>query len=303
MTARISGFLSRSQLKMIPPRSISRNITPGRGGCVTHYGGPAQRIRTHGDCIITWLAWQKYHMETHGWVDIAYTAGYCQHGFVFAGRGHGIRTAAQGTDVGNQNHYAFVWIGGEGQVPTLEALDALEWLVRDARINGGAGTAVRDHSDFKSTSCSGPYIRAHGRTLHNINIPDGMPQPPAPAPEPEPEEEDIMASLEDLERIVRQHTGTLRERANEAVRLGEVAAAGTIADIRAGLGLPADPVSDDIHVGRLRRDTAGTYDLAHVRGRLEKAVAAKASAMDQGAQDTDLLRVCRMAEGTDGEAS
>jgi hypothetical protein len=103
-------------------------------------------------------------MDTHGWVDLAYTGGFCQHGYAFAGRGLGVRTAANGTDRGNATHYAFCWIGGEGQIPTPAAYDAAEWWIAEAR-RGGAGMSVKSHQYFKSTSCSGPLLTAHARFL------------------------------------------------------------------------------------------------------------------------------------------
>jgi hypothetical protein len=98
-------------------------------------------------------------MDGHGWVDIAYTSGYCNHGYVLAGRGYGVRTAANGTNDSNQNYYAFVWVGGGSAKPNQTALNALEWLIGDARKHGDAGNKVKPHSLFHSTACPGDTIR------------------------------------------------------------------------------------------------------------------------------------------------
>lgn len=158
MSPKITGFLSRSELKMRLPRSVSYNINPERGGSTKHYGGSGSAPIKHEDCLKRWLSWQNYHMDGHGWVDIAYTAGYCNHGYVFAGRGYGVRTAAQGTDIGNQTAYAFVWIGGDVDNPTRAALDALDWLIVDARAHGKAGKLFNNHRDWHSTGCPGDYL-------------------------------------------------------------------------------------------------------------------------------------------------
>lgn len=162
MTAKIVGFRSRAQLKMRAPRSISKNITPGKGGVAVHYGGsePNPAPTDHATCENVWRAWQNYHMDHNQWVDIAYTAGYCNHGYVLAGRGYGVRTAANGTNDANQNYYAFVWVGGGNAKPTQAAFDALEWLIQDARKNGGAGDAVKPHKNFYPTSCPGTLLDA-----------------------------------------------------------------------------------------------------------------------------------------------
>lgn len=159
-------FLTRSELGLREPRSFSRNISPDLGGCAVHWGGPAPTINSHADCVRTWRQWQDFHMDERGWVDIAYTMGFCQHGYVFAGRGYGVRTAANGTNDGNQRFYAFVWIGGQGQQPTQAALDALDWCIAEARRNGSAGREVRPHALFTGSQCPGYDLTVHARSRH-----------------------------------------------------------------------------------------------------------------------------------------
>lgn len=181
MVAQIEGFRTRGQLGLRNPRSISRNIQPSRGGCVLHWGGPRQNNTTHAQCEQTWRQWQDYHMRPgglgtrNGAADIAYTAGFCQHGYVLAGRGIGVRTGANGTNEANTYYYAFVWIGGAGQTPSRKALDAADWLIWDARRKG-AGRRVRRHTDFRSTTCPGSDVGTHARSRDNANIT----QPTAP---------------------------------------------------------------------------------------------------------------------------
>lgn len=187
MTARIAGFVSRAQAGLRGPVSVSKKITPEKGGVAVHYGGPRQPAAEpdsdHAKCVSTWRSWQNYHMKTHGWVDIAYTGGFCQHGYAFAGRGTGIRTAANGTNAGNQNYYAITWIGGEGQTPTQEALDAADWWINQLRISG-AGMAAKPHRFFKPTGCpSDPLVGyAASRDQKDVSIGDS----PIPVPTPKP---------------------------------------------------------------------------------------------------------------------
>lgn len=149
------GFQSRAEIGLRSPRSVSHNITPQNGGVAGHYAGPAQNVDSHDDCLRLWRGYQAYHMDKHGWVDIAYTLGVCDHGYILAGRGAGVRTAANGSNTGNQNYYAVCWIGGNGETPTQDAVDAFWQAVRFLRSQGHAGNLVRRHSDFKSTSCPG----------------------------------------------------------------------------------------------------------------------------------------------------
>lgn len=185
MTAQIAGFVTRAAAGLRAPKSVSRNITPGNGGVAGHYGGPKQGAAEpdalHELCIKTWRGWQAYHMNTHGWADIAYTGGFCNHGYAFAGRGAGVRTAANGTNDGNQRFYAVTWIGGQGQEPTQAARDAFEWWVAQLRKQG-AGRECRPHRYFKSTGCPGDPVAGECARLHLHDTVSPEPPPPPPAP-------------------------------------------------------------------------------------------------------------------------
>lgn len=173
MAAEIQGFVTRAQAGLRPPRSVSRKISPASGGVAVHYGGPAQRLRNHSDCVRRWKDWQDYHTGTHGWSDIAYTGGVCNHGYALAGRGAGVRTAANGTNAGNTGFYAVCWLGGDGETPSDDALDAFQWWIVKLRA-AGAGPSVRPHRSFKSTGCPGDHLVAAVRDLdaRDIEVPD-----------------------------------------------------------------------------------------------------------------------------------
>lgn len=187
--ARIAGFVTRADAGLRAPVSVSHNITPSAGGCAVHYGGPgtvggrAADPSTHARCAATWRAWQAYHMDTHGWVDIAYTGAYCQHGYAFAGRGFGVRTAANGTDDANQRYLAFVWLGCSGdEQPSAQAISALEWWISEARRAGGAGSDVQPHGALFPTDCPGDALRAQAARLRGTPV--VVVPPPHPAPKP-----------------------------------------------------------------------------------------------------------------------
>jgi hypothetical protein len=152
MSGYIAGFVTREQAGLRKPKSVSRNIAPK--GSVIHWGGPKVDIKSHADCAGVWRSWQRYHMDTKGWVDVAYSTGFCPHGYVFAGRGKGVRTAANGTNAANRSRYAHVWLGGSGNRLTEEAIAAMWWL----HENFGGG-AIEPHSKYRSTSCCGDALR------------------------------------------------------------------------------------------------------------------------------------------------
>jgi hypothetical protein len=177
MSAQIVGFVSRADANLRKPKSVSRKFSPDLGGVAPHYGGKEQAAAElgadHSVCVDTWRAWQRYHMVKLRWVDIAYTGGFCNHGFAFAGRGVGVRTAANGTRNSNLKYYAVVWLGGGNQIPTELALDALDWWIDNLRV-AGAGTAVRPHGVFKATGCPGKFLTQYSAERNDtvITIPE-----------------------------------------------------------------------------------------------------------------------------------
>lgn len=195
MVARITGFVTRASAGLRPPESVSHNIQPQLGGAAVHYGGPAQNLGSHASCVRRWRGWQDQHVDVKGWVDIAYTGGFCQHGYAFAGRGHGVRTAANGTDAGNDAYHAYVWLGGDGEIPTTKALDALDWWLAEGRRVGNNGNRVRPHRSFKSTACPGNLLVAHCTLRDRKPIPMPTTPAPAPAPAPTPPETPVAAFL------------------------------------------------------------------------------------------------------------
>jgi hypothetical protein len=120
-------------------------------------------------------------MDSNGWADLAYTGGFCQHGYALAGRGFGVRTAANGTNAGNQNFYAFCWVGGGADIPTTAALNALEWWIKEARDHGSAGDRVAAHKAFYATSCPGGILTSRAHALDNAVISPGNTTPTSTA--------------------------------------------------------------------------------------------------------------------------
>lgn len=178
-----AGHRTRAQLGLTPSRSVSRNITPARGGVAVHYGGGSQGITQatpHTRCEAVWRGWQSFHKGGRGWADIAYTGGFCQHGYAFAGRGAGVRTAANGTNTGNQYYYAVVFLGGAGDVPSDAAVAALKWWVATLR-KSGAGDRVVGHRDLFSTACPGEHLLRVARSLDRRRV--DATGDPGPGPE------------------------------------------------------------------------------------------------------------------------
>ena len=106
---------------------------------------------------------QRFHIETRGWLDIAYNHVFCRHGYVFVGRGFGARSAANGTNESNDHYFAVCFLGddsaGRADV-TPEARGALRQLIAEYRRRYPRARQVRPHSDFVATQCPGDELRA-----------------------------------------------------------------------------------------------------------------------------------------------
>jgi peptidoglycan hydrolase-like protein with peptidoglycan-binding domain len=179
----VTAVESRTLTGLIPPRSVSNRIWPGRGGLAIHWGGEAQRLTNesnHSACRARLRAWQQFHMETRGWVDLAYNWVICNHGAVMVGRGWGVRSAANGTDDANDRYLAACWMGGDGDSnASTTALAAFAWLVDEVRRRG-AGRDVEPHRKFFNTTCCGVFLTRQAadwdvRVPHQTGANDTMP--------------------------------------------------------------------------------------------------------------------------------
>lgn len=171
----LATFVTRAEWGARPPTSTNDNITPEHGGVtIHHYSGTKWAAEDHADCAGQVRAVQNDHMDGNGWADIAYSHLTCVHGYVFEGRGEGRRTAANGTDPGNQNWYAVCGLVGgttdDYDTITAELVDGFHHAIRRLREQGGAATALNGHRDHRATECPGEKLYAM--------VQDGSLEPP-----------------------------------------------------------------------------------------------------------------------------
>ncbi len=146
-------LITRAQWGARAPRA--RPAEDFTGG-TAHWEGPHMGTFPHASCPAKIRGIQAFHMDARGWSDIAYNAVVCPHGYVFEGRGRNVRSAANGTNVGNDSDAAVCYLGGEGDPFTPEGAaamaDALHWL--------SPGGQRHAHRDWKPTACPGDTIAA-----------------------------------------------------------------------------------------------------------------------------------------------
>jgi hypothetical protein len=88
----------------------------------------------------------------------------CRHGYVFVGRGFGVRSAANGTKAANDRYYAVCFLGNDTagrEDLTPPAYAALGELLRSYDRRIPRVMRVRPHSSFVATPCPGDELRAY----------------------------------------------------------------------------------------------------------------------------------------------
>ncbi|MDH6116089.1 hypothetical protein ABH930_002048 [Kitasatospora sp. GAS204A] len=159
-------FVTRAEWGAQPPKQDWTYVASTQGVKV-HYEGepvPADLPDHHEWCAGRVRDIQAAHMSnaTQGWIDIAYTALACPHGYVFEGRGLHHENGANGNQPLNLAHYAVcALLGDSGLTQPTDAmlgglLDAIEWLRQD----GGAGPEIKGHRDGYPTDCPGDPLYA-----------------------------------------------------------------------------------------------------------------------------------------------
>lgn len=154
------SYITRKQWGARAPHGPRNALNAHPLGVAVHWNGPAcaSAIRKHNQCPGFIRGIQRFHMDSRGWSDIAYSMFACPHGHLFEGRGKGIGTAANGTNYGNANYYAIyaMWGQGDGDVP--EAM--LDGIAKGVALckSWGAGNTVTTHNALFGTECPGPEL-------------------------------------------------------------------------------------------------------------------------------------------------
>lgn len=122
-------------------------------GYAIHWGGVRLGEYTKERAFALVRGVQRYHMDTVGVSDIEYNWMVDRHGQIFEGRGFGVRSAANGSTLGNRHYEAICFLGGPGDEFTAAAQRSIKSLMKP-------GLEVKTHNDVRSspTTCPGPVI-------------------------------------------------------------------------------------------------------------------------------------------------
>lgn len=143
-------------------------------GMFTHYtAGPRARNRSEG--IARTQSVQRFHQDSRGWADIAYSFIIDDAGNIYQGRGWGV---AGGHTAGwnSRSHAACVHLNANDE-PTVASLQALRWLHEEHDRRFGSGFHL-PHRSVASTACAGNPLSHF--TLNGMHVPTPAPVGPPP---------------------------------------------------------------------------------------------------------------------------
>lgn len=123
---------------------------------IIHWGGttnPGPGTIAHERRVLQ--GWQRFHVDSRGWTDIAYNYAVGDSGNIYRLRGENRSGATSGDyedDGIPENHEAraIAWIGGQGYTPSAKAYAAMDRILRSVDEE-----LVIGHSDVKTTACPG----------------------------------------------------------------------------------------------------------------------------------------------------
>lgn len=171
-------FVTRSEWGARPEKS--HTALDHAEGVTCHWEGPTMGVFPHTSCASKVRGIQAFHMDTRGWSDIAYTAIVCPHGYVFEGRWAGKRTAAQGTNDGNDRSLAVCFLSGSGDPWPESARAGFAEVIFVLRAFKACGNTLWAHRDWHTTQCPGDAITADVRDGDIARRSTPAPTPPKP---------------------------------------------------------------------------------------------------------------------------
>lgn len=133
-------------------------------GLALHWPAMAKPIRGRAAVSAALRSWQTYHMDTHGWSDIAYQCAIDQDGHRYALRGLRRVSAANGSTTVNRQYGAVLLILAPGEQPTPKMIRTAKRVVRRHRRLFPRSTELVGHGDIRPggpTDCPGAVVRHH----------------------------------------------------------------------------------------------------------------------------------------------
>ena len=136
-------------------------LTPSRvRGIALHWPAMKGRLDTVAEVKAALRSWQTYHIDGHGWSDIAYQRAVDQLGNTYQLRGFRHQSAANGDTEQNETYGALLLVLAIGEKPTEALIRATRREVGVFRDRFPKATRIVGHQDIRPepTSCPGPAV-------------------------------------------------------------------------------------------------------------------------------------------------
>lgn len=176
-------YVTRNQWGARPPK-WSTPITRSEGVFI-HYNGPAVAQPVYdgiSSSVQTFLQGiQRYHQDTQGWPDIAYSWACDRAGVIYQLRGWGV-AGAHTLDWNTRSHAIF-FIQGQGQPATDAQWASARQIIAEHDRRFGKGFVKGHRQAPNSTSCPGDLIIAD-LAAGKGNVATNPPPRPLPIPTP-----------------------------------------------------------------------------------------------------------------------
>lgn len=132
-------------------------------GLVFHWPAMTKAVRGFKAVAAALRAWQDYHMDDHGWSDIAYQVAVDQDGNRYILRGLDVQSAANGDADVNDEFGAVLLILAPGEEPSPEMIAEVRQVVVDHRRLFPQSDALLGHNEVREegTACPGPIVQRH----------------------------------------------------------------------------------------------------------------------------------------------
>lgn len=180
---------SRSDWGARAPKGGPGSLDPSEvEGIALHWPAMKSPLRTPADVKAALRGWQNYHMDGHGWSDIAYQVAVDQDGNRYELRGLRTQSGANGDAAVNQRFGAILLVLAPGEEPSAAMMREARAVIAEHRALFPKSRRVVGHSQIRpeGTACPGPIVQR----LINAGAFNT-------ATAPVPEEEDLMAILDE----------------------------------------------------------------------------------------------------------
>lgn len=145
-------YISRTQWGATEPKRAFTPLVPARiKGVVVHHGG----VPNPPSGVSAVIAYERHHIETRGWLGIAYNWLVDEHGIIYEGRGWFRGGATKGW---NSRSVSVCYTGFGEFEPSVKTKESIKRVIVETQNRYGDGLWLKTHRQFKKTTCPGEWL-------------------------------------------------------------------------------------------------------------------------------------------------